>query len=613
MLRRDARSLTEILRWRAETQGDREAYGEWGDFDVADWMTYGGLDRKARAIGAALQRADAAGERALLLYPPGFEYIAAFFGCLYGNVIAVPAYPPEPTRLDRTLPRLQAIIADAQAKIVLTTTDILALVGAVQKYAPDLAALEWIATDSLDGADGWTPMATDRDTVAFLQYTSGSTGLPKGVVVSHGNLLHNSVAIQKALGSTPDTLKVSWVPPYHDMGLIGCIVQSLYVGFPLVSMSPVSFLLKPFRWLQAISKTRAHISGAPNFALDLCVQKVTAEQRARLDLSCWKSLYVSAEPIRRDTLERFAATFAECGFDGSAFYPTYGLAEATLVVSGGKKGSGYTSTTVDSDEAQCEVVSVGRSIAEDAEVIVVDGDAAAEIADGRVGEIWVRSDSVARGYWNRPRESADTFGARTGDGRGPFMRTGDLGLMRDGELFITGRKKEVIIVRGRKHFPTDIEDTIEKTNWNTSHYRAGGTAAFSLPVDGDERLCVAVEVERRRRDRRASQAPAPERRRGEDRRARPFAYKPNADSSTLDAMEVMRAIRRAIATAHGVEAWAVVLVRPGAIPKTSSGKKQRVLCRKRYLMEPGHRDVLHLWRASDVAVVESPSKKIRLA
>lgn len=612
MLRCDASSLTEILRWRADHQGDRDAFGEWGDFDVATWMTYGELDRKARAIGAALQEANAAGERALLLYPPGFEYIAAFFGCLYGNVIAVPAYPPDPARLERTLPRLQAIIADAQATIVLTTTEIMALVGVVQAHAPQLAALRWIATDSLTGADAWTPLATDRDTVAFLQYTSGSTGLPKGVIVTHGNLLHNSVAIQKALGSTPDTLKVSWVPPYHDMGLIGCIVQSVFVGFPLVSMSPVAFLLKPFRWLQAISKTRAHISGAPNFALDLCVQKVTAEQRARLDLSCWKSLYVSAEPIRRDTLERFAGTFAECGFDRSAFYPTYGLAEATLVVAGGQKGMGFSSMTISSDEAHSEVVSVGRSIAPGGEMAIIDPDTCARLEDRRIGEIWVKSDSVARGYWNRVRETNETFNAYTTDGAGPFMRTGDVGLMDGEELFVTGRRKEVIIVRGRKHFPTDIEDTIEKTNWNTSHYRAGGTAAFSFTVDGDERLCVAIEVERRRRDRRASQKPSEERRRGADRRARPFAYKPNADSSLLDATEVVRAIRRAIASEHGVEPWAVILLRPGAIPKTSSGKKQRVLCRKRYLGEGGHRDVLHAWRATDI-VVDSPSKKIRIA
>lgn len=612
MSRRDAVSLTEILRWRGEQQADREAYGEWGDFDVAAWLTYGELDRKARAIGAALQGANAAGERALLLYPPGFEYIAAFFGCLYGNVIAVPAYPPEPTRLDRTLPRLRAIIADARATIVLTTTDILSLVGLVEEHAPELAALNWIATDSLDDADAWKPLATDRETVAFLQYTSGSTGLPKGVVVTHGNLLHNSVAIQKALGSTPDTLKVSWVPPYHDMGLIGCIVQSLFVGFPLVSMSPVAFLLKPFRWLQAISKTRAHISGAPNFALDLCVQKITPEQRARLDLSCWKSLYVSAEPIRRDTLERFAGSFAECGFDRSAFYPTYGLAEATLVVAGGAKGTGFSSTTVDSDEAHSEVVSVGRSIAPGGEMLIVDPDTCAPLPDGRVGEIWVRSASVARGYWNRIRETDETFNAHTADGAGPYMRSGDLGFMKGDELFITGRRKEVIIVRGRKHFPTDIEDTIEKTNWNTSHYRAGGTAAFSLIDDGDERLCVAVEVERRRRDRRASQKPSEERRRGADRRSRPFAYKATADSSMLDATEVVRAIRRAIANAHGLEPWAVILLRPGAIPKTSSGKKQRVLCRKRYLEDAPHRDVLHVWRANEI-IVDSPSKRIRIA
>ena len=612
MLRRNGVSLVDILRWRAEHQGDRDAYGDWGDFDVAAWMTYGELDGRARAIGAALQELSATGERALLLYPPGFEYIAAFFGCLYANVIAVPAYPPDPTRLERTLPRLQAIIADAQATIVLTTTDILALVGVVQAQAPQLAALRWVATDALADQEGWTPPRTVESTVAFLQYTSGSTGVPKGVVVTHGNLLHNSVAIQKALGSTPDTLKVSWVPPYHDMGLIGCIVQSLFVGFPLVSMSPVAFLLKPFRWLQAISKTRAHISGAPNFALDLCVQKVTPEQRTRLDLSCWKSLYVSAEPIRRDTLERFAGTFAECGFDRSAFYPTYGLAEATLVVAGGTKGLGFSSTTIETDEAHSEVVCVGRNIAPGGEIAIVDPDTCAALPDGRIGEIWVRSASVAQGYWNRPRETDETFNARTAEGEGPYMRTGDVGLMVAGDLFITGRRKELIIVRGRKHFPTDIEDTIERTNWNTSHYRAGGTAAFSFVVDGDERLCVAVEVERRRRDRRAMRRPSEERRRGADRRSRPFAYKPNVDSSTMEASEVIRAIRRAVANEHGVEAWAVVLLRPGAIPKTSSGKKQRVLCRTRYLGDAPHRDVLYIWRASDI-VVDSPSKRIRIA
>jgi acyl-CoA synthetase (AMP-forming)/AMP-acid ligase II len=603
--RHDWRSIVDILRWRAEHEGERRAYGEWGEGDVRAWMTWAELDERARAGAVQIAREIPPGGRALLLHPPGFEYIAAFYACLYANVIAVPAYPPEPTRLERTLPRLQAIIDDAQANVVLTTPEIAKLAPAVSALAPKLASLRWIATGAVEpgAANEWSPSVArarpiDGETIAFLQYTSGSTGHPKGVVLTHQNLLHNSAAIQRGLGTTPDGIYVSWLPPYHDMGLIGCILHALWVGFPLVAMAPMAFLMRPFRWLDALSKLRAQVTGAPNFALDLCVQKIGPAERERLDLSACRCLYVSAEPVRRETLDRFAATFAPCGFQRAALYPTYGLAEATLIVTGGAPGSGVVTERLDDRE----VVGVGRTVTEGGEVLVVDPARRVALADGEVGEIWTRSASVARGYWNRPEESEATFGAHLEDGRGPYLRTGDLGFFRDGELYVTGRLKEVIIVRGRKHFPSDIEETIEATIWNQPHYRPGGSAAFALVHDGEERLGVVVEVERRRRERRASAPPrVEERRRGSDRRARPFSYRPDVPPTPLDPEAVVRAVRRAVAVSHGIEAWVVVLARPGAVPKTSSGKKRRLACRE--LAEvAGHRDVLYVWRADGGAV-----------
>ena len=587
-----ARSLVEILRQRADHQGDERAYGWWGGASVEEWITWREVDARARSIAAALQQVSAPGERALLVFEPGFDYIAAFFGCLYANVIAVPVYPPEPSRLDRMLPRWSAIVADACATVVLTTRALQTLTHDMVATAPELASLRWLAIDALEQRE-WEDQARGADTIAFLQYTSGSTGAPKGVVISHGNLLHNSAAIQRALASSSESLKVTWVPPYHDMGLIGCIVQAAYVGFPLVSMTPTAFLMRPLRWLEAMTHTRATLSGAPNFALDLCVQKVGPAERARLDLSHWRSLYVSAEPVRRRTLERFAAVFAECGFSPRALYPTYGLAEATLVASGGVHSGGVRAVDKDGHD----VVSVGAPLTEGGEMAIVDPETCARLADGEIGEVWLRSRSNALGYWNRPEATHETFGARLGDG-GPWLRTGDLGFIRDGELYLTGRLKEVLIIRGRKHFPTDIEETVEHVNWEMPYHRAGGSAALSLMVDGEERLVLAVEIERRMRERRsAAPRPLEERRAGRDRRARAFKYKPLREPGPLDLGSVARQIRVAVAAAHGIEPFAIVLLRPGAIPKTSSGKKRRLHCRELFFGAEASRDVLYTWRA----------------
>jgi len=601
------RSFKDILRTRAQERPDDRVFGQWGEGKVDSWMTFSDLDVRARAIAARLQSATAAGARALLLYPPGMEYIAAFYGCLYANVIAVPAYPPDPTRLDRTLPRLRAIVADAQATVVLTTRSLLGLFNSVSQFAPDLKQLTWVTSDDADAAHAWSEPSIASDEIAFLQYTSGSTGTPKGVKLSHANLFANGMAIRAAHGYSVGSRMVTWLPPYHDMGLIGSILQPVFTGFSCVHMSPTQFLLKPLRWLEAITVTRATTSGAPNFAFDLCSAKVRSDQKAALDLSSWELAYCGAEPVRADTMERFVRTFEPCGFQRRALYPCYGLAEGTLIVTGGKHGTGHRVLGGHAADGRPPVVGSGRLVT-DGDMIIVDPLTRVGLSDGQIGEIWVRSTSIAAGYWNRPADSAEIFGAHTADGVGPYLRTGDLGFLTDGELFVTGRKKELIIVRGRKHFPTDIEATVEAAQWSLAHHRAGGSAAFSAVVDGEERLFVALEVERRQSERRRGEAASVERRRGADRRSRPFAYRrasspdPTGHAAKMSASGdpdvIVRSVRAAVAAQHGVEPYGVFLLRAGSIPKTSSGKKQRVLCRDTLLAGGSPRDVLHVWSSA---------------
>jgi acyl-CoA synthetase (AMP-forming)/AMP-acid ligase II len=595
------RSFKDILRNRAAECPDDPVFGQWGEGKVDAWISFSQLDTRARAIAARLQTANAAGARVLLLYPPGMEYIAAFYGCLYANVIAVPAYPPDPARLDRTLPRLRAIVADAQATIVLTTRALHAMFASVSEHAPDLARLRWVTSDDAQDAHAWRDFDGQEDDVAFLQYTSGSTGSPKGVTLTNRNLLANNQVIQHAHVYSRATRMVTWLPPYHDMGLIGSILQPVYTGFSCVHMSPTQFLFKPIRWLEAITATRATSSGAPNFAFDLCSAKVRSEQKAQLDLSSWDLAYCGAEPVRADTLERFAHSFAGCGFQKRAFYPCYGLAEGTLIVTGITKGSELQAEHAPGNGGP-KVVSMGHLVT-GGQMIIVQAGGGMRLPDGEIGEIWVASDSIARGYWNRPEETAEIFAAHLDDGSGPFLRTGDLGFVLGGELFVTGRKKELILVRGRKHFPSDIEATVEAAQWSSAHHRAGGCAAFSVQQDGEERLFVAVEIERRQSERRRGEGASPERRRGADRRARPFSYgrggsAASASQADTDHEVIVKLVRTAVTAEHGIEPYGIFLLRPGSIPKTSSGKKQRVLLRERLLRSSVHRDVLNTWSAA---------------
>lgn len=560
-------SLVDLLIDRAQQQPIQKAYTFLSGGD-ADELTYAALDLKARSIAAQLQSLNLAGERALLLYPPGLEYIAAFFGCLYAQVVAVPAYPP---RRNQNLSRLQAIVADSQPKVVLTTA---ALKDSLQsRFAQELnlTDLHWLGSDiDSNGAEDWQS-PPDSDTLAFLQYTSGSTGNPKGVMISHGNLLHNLEMIHTCFAHNADSRGFIWLPPYHDMGLIGGVLQPLYGGFPVTLMSPVDFLQKPFRWLQAISHYQATTSGGPNFAYDLCVQKTTPEQRSTLDLSHWEVAFTGAEPVRAETLDRFAEAFEPYGFRKAAFYPCYGMAEATLIISGGLKTNLPTVRQIESvaleqnrvvevkeSEESRSVVSCGWSWLGQ-EVLIVDPDTRLVCEENRVGEIWVSGASIAQGYWHRADETQQAFHAHLATGAGPLMRTGDLGFYREGELFITGRLKDVIIIRGQNHYPHDVELTVAKSH---PALRLNCGAAFAVEIKGAERLVIVQEVERS------------------------YLRKLNVE-------EVVSSIRQEVVAQHGLEIYATVLVKTGSIPKTSSGKIRRHACRT--MFQAGSLEVVDDW------------------
>ena len=562
-------TLVDLLQFRAAENRFERAYVflEDGEQDESV-MSYADLDRRARAIAAALQDAGLQrGDRAVLLYPPGLEYIAGFFGCLYAGVIAVPAYPPNPMRLDRTLPRLQAIVRDADARVALTTEPILQMAPFVFAQAPDLAAMQWIATDTIgnEQADAWKKPDIGAEDLAFLQYTSGSTQTPRGVMLAHANLLHNLELIRQAFELvTAEDIGVIWLPPYHDMGLIGGLLEPIYNLMRVILMSPIAFLQRPVRWVQAISKYQATVSGGPNFAYDLVARKITPEQLAQLDLSRWNMAFNGAEPIRPATLKRFAEVFAPAGFRYDAFYPTYGLAEGTLITTGGRRNDppilhDFPADVLSGDPRDAgkttTLVGCGVSLG-DQTTLIVDPESFEVLSEGQVGEIWVKGGSVARGYWRNPEATEATFNAFTADGQGPFLRTGDLGIVMDGQFFIAGRIKDLIIIDGRNHYPQDIEFTVEKAH---PAIRPGCTAAFSVDTDEGEQLVIVTEVRKQ--------------------------YKPRAgdDPFDLEPEALRQAIRKAVSEAHELRVHDILFLPAGEIPKTSSGKIQRYAARKGYL------------------------------
>lgn len=556
-------TLIDLVSYRAQSQPEQTLYTflKGGETEV-DQLTFYELHCQAQKIGAYLQEITAIGERALLLYPPGLGFITAFLGCLYAGVVAVPAYPP---RRNQNLSRLQAIVADAEPSVILTTGELLEELKKRSKDSLPLNNSHWIATDNLPDSLEllWKKPSLTKESLAFLQYTSGSTGAPKGVMVSHDNLLNNSSVIYQCFSHSDTSRGMIWLPPYHDMGLIGGILQPLYGGFPVVLMSPIDFLQKPFRWLQAISRYRATTSGGPNFAYELCIQKIKPEQRQTLDLSSWDLAFTGAEPIRAETLERFASTFASCGFRKEAFYPCYGMAETTLIAAGGLKSDLPVTHTVDSialEQNRIKEVVKGRKSGRtlvgcgqswlNHKILIVDPETQQLCQTNQVGEIWVSGVSVAQGYWKQPGVTKEVFNAYLADSNeGPFLRTGDLGFVYNGELFVTGRIKDVIIIRGQNHYPQDIESTVQKSH---PALRANCGAAFSVEIKGLESLVVVQEIER--------------------------TY-----LNKFNKKEILDSIRQAVTAHHGLNIFSIVLLKTGTIPKTSSGKIKRHVCRNQFL------------------------------
>jgi acyl-CoA synthetase (AMP-forming)/AMP-acid ligase II/alkylation response protein AidB-like acyl-CoA dehydrogenase/acyl carrier protein len=571
--------VTERLRWHARATPDRMAYTFLRDDGKIDELTYGQLERRAMALAAALGRRAPAGARALLLYPAGLEFITVYFACLLAGLIAVPATIPHKSRASR---RLKALLDDADPALILTRSDCesairhsLSLVDAEHRAC--------LCTDTLetDGDPARLP-AIEPGMVAFLQYTSGSTSLPKGVEITHANMAANVASIRDGFGFDPSTVMVSWLPLFHDMGLIGSVVSPMAVGFHCVLMAPAAFLKNPRSWLEAVTHYRGTCAGAPNFGWDYCATRIKEEQKAGLDLSSLEVAYNGSEPVRAATLRAFMDAFAGCGMRETALFPCYGMAETTLFVTGGPRGRGPLVRTVSKsllegnqirdavsgDPDAREIVSSGR-VGIGTQVLIVDPETRLPVSSHRVGEVWVAGASVARGYWQRPEQTEATFGARLAKtGEGPFLRTGDLAFMRDGELFITGRLKDLIIINGRNVYPQDIEEVIEQS---IDFIEPNMCAAFSVEISGQERLAIVAEANRGL-VRAAQQLEKELALSGEQQRAR---------DDYLARIEAMaQNIVKVIAQQFDVSVSSIVFVKPGTFPRTTSGKVQRSRCKE---------------------------------
>lgn len=578
-------TLTEVLRWSARHHAHRTAYITLGsDGRESDSITYGVLDARARAVAVALRGIAEPGARALLVLPPGLDFITAFFACSYAGLIAVPVPSPSgPFGVQRQADRTSSVVDDCAPSVVLTTPDLAQPGQAGSIGAGDVPRLVPRHVDT-ERSERWREPVSDSDAVALLQYTSGSTSAPKGVVLTQANVTENLAAIAGGLGenagTSTDFTGVSWLPPFHDMGLAALLLPC-FLGGRSVVMSPLAFVMDPLLWLKSIDRYDARFSTAPNFAYDLCTDRITPEQRNRLDLSRWKFALSGAEPVREATLSRFAAAFTGCGFRQSAFLPSYGLAEANVYVSGSRR-PGDTRVIharadalenhgrvlpATADEASRAVVGVGRLPA-NLRARIIDPRTKRPCTEGSIGEIWLTGANVAQGYWGNVEATAAAFGGRLADsGEGPYLRTHDLGFINDGQLFVTGRTDDLVIIDGRNIYPQDVELSVEESHVAVARNRV---AAFGWTEGVDTRVCVVAEIARRYRVTAGTETPP--------------------GPGEVSRQEITRSIRNAVSQTHQVGVNAVVLLKPGTLPLTTSGKVQRGQTRK--LFEEG---ALNAW------------------
>ncbi len=562
--------IVDALRYWANIAPNKVAfYYTDGETENDQSLTYAELDHAARAVAVRILESHQPGTRGLLLYPPTLEFVVGFFGCLYAGCIAVPAYPP---RRSRKGARIQGIAQDCRAQFALTTSDTVAQILKDEGTRAETETLHLIPSDSVDRsiAIQFSELPIRLEDLAVLQYTSGSTGQPKGVMLTHANIVRNSEMISYLFQNNHTKTGVSWLPMYHDMGLVGGVLSPVFMSATMTLMSPMSFMQRPVRWLRTISKYHATTSGGPNFAYQLCIDKVRDDELETLDLSSWEVAFNGAEPVRATTLEMFSKKFARCGFSHRSHFPCYGMAETTLIVTGGPAEEPPLIRTFDSRRLDARMVTpvppespeargmVGCGEATSNEnVLIVDHDSLQPLGDELIGEIWIQSPSVGKGYWEKDELNKTTFQAMTADGQGPFLRTGDLGFWSEGQLYVAGRVKDLIIVRGVNRYPQDIEETVEQCHESIS---SSSAAAFADDSGPRERLIIAVEVQR---------------------------------SLESDWGPVVQSIRRAVTQAHELPPDAVVLVRHGSLPKTSSGKIQRHACLKGF--REGSLRAIHQW------------------
>ncbi|TCR16055.1 fatty acyl-AMP ligase [Streptomyces sp. BK205] len=551
--------------WQARADGaDSGGYGFVTErVETVRRLPMTAVHERARALAAQLDAPP--GARAVLVYPPSPDFVTALAATTLAGLVAVPVYPPGPGGpAAAAAARLRHVIDDCKPELVLTVAELMSL----KQAGPQ----RWIATDTATMDDGrrWRAPRVLDDDVAVIQYTSGSTGTPKGVVLRHRSIVADLAAIRETMALSADSVIVGWVPPYHDMGLIGQILAPLYTGCWSYLMSPLGFLRRPALWLESISLLRGTVAGGPNFGYDLCLQRVTEAERSGLDLSSWRVAFSGAERIRPGVLRRFHDTFRSQGFAAEALYGCYGLAEASLLVSGGRPGAGVRSIWVDRESLEQGRISVTGEQAAGAveiagcgspavgqDVRIVDPVSALTLDDGQVGEVWVRGPIVASGYWHRPNESAETFQARLADGTGPFLRTGDLGFLLDDELYLTGRSKDLVIIGGRNLYPTDLEEAAQQAD---PRLRPGCGVAVQVPSDDEDRLVLIQETAER-------------------------------DQEQLAALGT--ALRRSVADRLDVVVDTVVLTAQRTLPKTTSGKLRRSAAARAYAA--GHLDVRYEW------------------